>query len=88
MNVYSVDERDAREEVTAHGYRVMILHSGRRVSAYNLDGADAREVFAWAEENSRDGAFSVASRFELDGGGVSLVWLTPPPEVVLESLED
>lgn len=86
MKVYSVDERDSVEEMVASGYRVMLVRPGRRVSAFNVDAASVSEAFAWAAENCADGAFAIAARFELFGGGVSLMWLTPPPEEVMAEL--
>ena len=90
------DERDAREEMTADGYRVMIVGPGRRVSAYDLDQATASEAFTWARENSQpvpstessDGvrSYAVAARWNMPGGGVSLVWLTPSADDVMERL--
>jgi len=74
------------EEMAASGYRVMLVRSGRRVSAFNIDAASVREALAWAEENSANGAFSLAARFELFGGGVSLMWLTPAPEELMAEL--
>ncbi|PPG79287.1 hypothetical protein C5D04_10135 [Rathayibacter sp. AY1D2] len=86
MNVYSVDERDSSTEMTASGYRIMIVNPGRRISAFNLDGGSASEALEWAKKNASDGGFSVAARFDEDGGGVTLIWLTPPPEVVMERI--
>ncbi|MCM6762346.1 hypothetical protein NB037_07935 [Rathayibacter sp. ZW T2_19] len=86
MKVYSVDERDSVEEMAASGFRVMLVKAGRRVSAFNVDAASVSEAFAWAEENCAEGAFSLAARFELSGGGVSLMWLTPPPEELMAEL--
>lgn len=96
MKVNPVDERDAREEVTADGYRVMIVGPGRRVSAYDIDQATVSEAFAWARANSHpvppahghDGVrgYAMAARWDMPAGGVSLMWLTPSADDDMERL--
>lgn len=71
----------------ADGFRVLLVQRGRRVTAYNVDGASVQEVFTWATEAAVGGAFSLAARFDQSGGGVTLMYLTPPPEIIMEQLE-
>ncbi len=83
-----MDERDAQVEMQADGYRVAVVHPGRRVSTFNVDGCSAEEARAWAVEHSREGGYSLAARFDHSSGdGVTLMWLTPPPEDVMDELD-
>lgn len=87
MQITLVDERDAQIEMQADGFRILVIESGRRVTAYNVDGASIDEAFAWAAETANGGGFSLAARFDQSGGGVALMYLTPPPEIVMEQLD-
>lgn len=88
MQVTLVDERDAQLEMRADGFRVFVVHPGRRVTAYNVDAASVQEAFTWATEAASGAGFSLAARFDQSGGGVALMYLTPPPEIIMEQLGD
>lgn len=82
-----MDERDVEMEMAADGYRVMIIYPGRRTAAYNLDNCTATDAHAWAIEHSGDGEYALASRVDkTPWSGVTLTWLTPLPEDIMDSL--
>ncbi|MEI2268191.1 MULTISPECIES: hypothetical protein [unclassified Microbacterium] len=85
MKVQQVDERDARSEDYAVGYRVMLVGPGLRIAAFDVDDATPRDVMEWAESAAatREANFSIAARTRSDDGGVDLIWLTPPPETFM-----
>lgn len=85
MDANSVDERDVEFESQPDGYRVLLVRPGRVVSAFNLDDCTAGEALAWAVERQGDGAFALAARYrDRPDGGVGLMWLTPPPEELMD----
>lgn len=85
MDATSVDERDVEFESQPDGYRVLLIRPGRVVSAFNLDDCTAGEALAWAVEHQGDGDFALAARYrDRPGGGVGLMWLTPPPEELMD----
>lgn len=82
-----MDERDAQVEMQIDGYRVAVIRSGRRVSTFNVDDCSVEQARAWAMEHSGDGGYSLAARFDhSSGGGVTLMWLTPPPEDIMDEV--
>jgi hypothetical protein len=77
-DAYPVGERDTTEEIRASGFRVMVLGPGT-ISAFDLDGATAAKAQTWAEIHRGSTGYALAAR--VDGPqGVTLVWLTQPPE--------
>ena len=84
MHAYPVDERDARTEAFATRFRVVVVDpipSGPW-TAFDLDDATAAEAWAWAERHKGDGGYALAVRQEHPDGGVALLWLTDPPDVL------
>lgn len=90
MRVTQVDERTARVEMEVDGYRVAVVYPGRRVATFDVDECSTQEARAWAEARGREaGGFSLAARFDhVPKDGVTLMWLTPTPEDVMQSLDD
>ncbi|WP_307843944.1 hypothetical protein [Sanguibacter suaedae] len=84
-----MDERTCEHEMNADGYRVAVVYPGRRVATFDVDECSTQEARAWAEARGDEaGGFSLAARFDhVPKGGVTLMWLTPPPEDVMEALD-
>lgn len=80
VNAVLVDERDARREYDAAGYRVFIVRPDGAHDVFDIaaNGTTPGEVEAWAKSESAGSDYRLAVRV-LSGDEVVLVWVAPSP---------
>lgn len=80
MDTRGVDPRDETWEIKQPRYRVYFHDSKGAADEYEVEGADAAEVLAWAESRRGDGTFVLYACVPRDGLGLLRLYGSDPNE--------
>lgn len=86
MDITQVDEWDAQVEMTAKGFRMLLIKPGRRVTAYDIDGNASRK-HSRGPRGTWVGRLLDSCAIRPIRGGVTLMYLAPPPEATMDQLD-